>query len=357
MTPGPGARGPRRGGGESLGRRWRRRCLTLPALLLGTVAAVSAAPVLLAVALVVDLFRSPRLPTVRLVLLALVYLACESAGILASGVLWLGSIGDPDRRLRWFHALQDEWAAAIFAAGRRIFGLRVEVEGDDCLRPGPIVLLSRHASMVDTMLPAVHVARRHGMRLRWVLKRELLWDPCLDVVGHVLPNVFVRRGSDDSKREIEAVRALARDLGPDEGVLIFPEGTRHSPAVAARARRSLGAADPVRARRLAGLRHVLPPRPGGTLAVLEACPPADVVVLAHAGLEGAARLGDVWRGSLIGRRIRLCFRRVPSRELSTTAVGRRQWLDEQWLALDRWVDDCLRGAAAADAVHAAGSAE
>ena len=356
MTPSPGADGSRRGGGESVRRRWRRRCLTLPALLLGTLAAVLLSPVLLAVALVIDLFRSPRLPTVRLVLLALVYLACESAGILASGVLWIGSIGDPARRLRWFHALQDEWAAAIFAAGRGIFGLRVEVEGDDSLRPGPLVLLSRHASLVDTMLPAVHVARRHGMRLRWVLKQELLWDPCLDVVGHVLPNVFVRRGSGDSEREIEAVRALARDLGPDEGVLIYPEGTRHSPAVAARARRSLGEADPARARRLGGLRHVLPPRPGGTLAVLEACPPADVVILAHAGLEGAARLADVWHGSLIGRRIRLRFRRVPSSELPATAADRRQWLDEQWLALDQWVDHCLRGDSADDAVHAAGSA-
>lgn len=334
----------RRGGGEGAWGRWRRRALTLPLLLGATAVAFLASPLLLAIALLVDLFRGPRWPTVRLVLLALVYLACESAGVLASLLLWIGSLGAPERRLRWFHALQDEWAAAIFAAGRRIFGLRVEIEGDDSLRPGPLVLLSRHASLVDTMLPAVHVARRHGMRLRWVLKRELLWDPCLDVVGHVLPNVFVRRGSGDSAGEIAAVRDLARGLGPDEGVLIYPEGTRFSSAVRARAFRSLAEADPVRADRLAGLRHVLPPRPGGTLAVLDACPPADVVVLAHAGLEGAARLVDVWRGSLIGRRIRVSFQRVPASEIPATPTERRQWLDAQWLALDRWVDDCLGGA-------------
>ena len=346
----------RRGGGESAARRWRRRALTLPAVLAGTVLAVVLSPVLLAAALVVDLFRSPRLPTVRLVLLALVYLVCESAGVLASLVLWLGSIGDPERRRRWFHRLQDEWAAAIFAAGRRIFGLRVEIEGDESLRPGPIVLLSRHASLVDTMLPAVHVARRHGLRLRWVLKQELLWDPCLDLVGHVLPNVFVRRGSDDSSREIEAVRGLARGLGPDEGVLIYPEGTRFSPEVRGRALRSLEKADPARAQRLAGLRHVLPPRPGGTLAVLEVTPPADVVVLAHAGLEGAARLADVWRGSLVGRRIRVCFRRIAASDLPRSLAERRAWLDEQWLALDDWVDDCLRAEEQVDAASAAGSA-
>ncbi|MFM7735914.1 MAG: lysophospholipid acyltransferase family protein [Alphaproteobacteria bacterium] len=332
----------RRGGGESIALRWRRRAVTLPGFLVATVLAIALSPALLAAALLVDLFRSPSLPTVRLVLLALVYLVCESVGIVASLFLWLGSIGDPERRLRWFHALQDEWAAAIFAAGRRIFGLRVEVEGEDALRPGPLVLLSRHASLVDTMLPAVHVARRHGLRLRWVLKQELLWDPCLDVVGHVLPNVFVRRGSDDAAREIEAVRSLARDLGPGEGVLIYPEGTRFSPPVLGRALRSLAGADPERAERLGGLRHVLPPRPGGTLAVLEACPPADVVVLAHVGLDGAARLGDVWRGSLVGRRIRVCFRRIAGGEIPASAAERRRWLDAQWLALDEWVDACLR---------------
>lgn len=348
--------GPRRGGGETTARRWRRRALTLPGILVATVLVTVLSPVLLAGALLVDLFRSPRLSTVRLVLLGIVYLVCESLGLLASLVLWLGSLGDPERRLRWFRALQDAWAAAIFAAGRRIFGLRVEVEGDDSLRPGPLVLLSRHASLVDTMLPAVHVSRRHGLRLRWVLKQELLWDPCLDVVGHVLPNVFVRRGSGDSAREIEAVRDLARGLGDDEGVLLYPEGTRFSPAVHARAMRSLAEADPVRARRLAGLRHVLPPRPGGALAVLEACPPADVVLLAHAGLDGAARLADVWRGSLVGRRIRLCFRRIAASELPATPAERRNWLDAQWLALDEWVAGCLREDSAGDAGLREGSA-
>ena len=60
---------------------------------------------------------------------------------------------------------------------------------------------------------------------------------------------------------------IARDLGPDEGLLIYPEGTRFSSKVLARAMRSLGAADPARSERMGGLRYVLPPRPGGALAV------------------------------------------------------------------------------------------
>jgi len=326
---------------EGAGERWARRAITIPACLLGLAIAVPLLPVLLAGALLLDLFRDRRLPTVRLVLFSLVYLGCESAGLLASLVLWLGSIGDRERRLRWFYALQSAWASSIFAAGCRIFGIEVDVVGDESIGRGPLLLFSRHTSLADTILPAVYVARRHGLRLRWVLKRELLWDPCLDVVGRVLPNVFVRRGSYDSAREIAAVRSLARDLGEDEGVLVYPEGTRFTPAVRDRVAAALAVADPARAQRLAGLRHVLPPRTGGPLALLDVCPPAEVVFLAHVGLDGAARLGDVWRGSLIGRRVRLWFRRVQSREIPVAAADRLAWLDAQWSALDDWIDACL----------------
>ena len=234
---------------EGAGERWARRAITIPACLLGLAIAVPLLPVLLAGALLLDLFRDRRLPTVRLVLFALVYLGCESAGLLASLVLWLGSIGDRERRLRWFYALQSAWASSIFAAACRIFGIEVDVVGDESIGRGPLLLFSRHTSLADTILPAVYVARRHGLRLRWVLKRELLWDPCLDVVGRVLPNVFVRRGSYDSAREIAAVRSLARDLGEDEGVLVYPEGTRFTPAVRDRVAAALAVADPARAQR------------------------------------------------------------------------------------------------------------
>ena len=33
--------------------------------------------------------------------------------------------------------------------------------------PGPILLLSRHASMIDTMLPARYVVKPHGIKLRY----------------------------------------------------------------------------------------------------------------------------------------------------------------------------------------------
>jgi 1-acyl-sn-glycerol-3-phosphate acyltransferase len=52
----------------------------------------------------------------------------------------------------------------------------------------------------------------------------------LDIVGNRLANCFVRRNSGDSDREIAAVQRLMEDLGPNDGVLIYPEGTRFTEA-------------------------------------------------------------------------------------------------------------------------------
>jgi 1-acyl-sn-glycerol-3-phosphate acyltransferase len=111
-----------------------------------------------------------------------------------------------------------------------------------------VIVLMRHASLADSLLPAVLLGTR-GLRLRYVLKRELLWDPCLDVVGQRLPNAFIRRGSGESDAEIDAIRALGRDLGDDEGVLIYPEGASPPQTNGARAARGFGSAGAARARR------------------------------------------------------------------------------------------------------------
>ena len=49
--------------------------------------------------------------------------------------------------------------------------------------------------MATTTYPqtTTYVSRRYHLRLRYVLKRELLWDPCLDIVGQRVPNIFVDR--------------------------------------------------------------------------------------------------------------------------------------------------------------------
>jgi hypothetical protein len=85
------------------------------------------------------------------------------------------------------------------------------------------------------------------------------------------------------------------------------------------------------------MQHVLPPRRGGVLALLETRPDVDVAFLAHVGFEGTADLNAIWNGKLIGRAIRLCFWRVPSAEIPRTAESRAEWLDAQWERVDAWI--------------------
>lgn len=333
---------------ETAAARWRRRALTIPLCAALAGATLALLPLLLAAAWAADLARRDRLAWVRLVAFAAVYGVAEVAGLLASLALWvLYRLGvGRERFLDWNFALQGAWARALLAAICGIFALRLSVEGEEQAAGGPLLVFPRHASLADVLLPAVLIAGR--LRLRWVLKRELLADPCLDVVGQRLPNVFVERGSEQSERQVAAVAALGRGLGARDGVLIYPEGARFSPAARERALARIAAGPrPERRARLAALRRLLPPRSGGPLALLAAAPEADVLVLGHVGLEGLAGLRDLASGSLVGRTLRVRCWRHAAASVPREREDALAWLDARWLELDAWCDGALRAAEAA----------
>jgi 1-acyl-sn-glycerol-3-phosphate acyltransferase len=347
------------GAPEAPASRWARRAWTFPLYALLLAASVGLLPLLLAAALAADLARGAgrRVPLVRLVAFAPVFLSAELVGLVAALAAWLA--GGPwtgasrERFLAWNFRLQCLWARFLLAAARRLFGLGLEVEGDALAAPGPLVVLARHASLADVLLPAVLLSDRHGLRLRWVMKRELLVDPCLDVVGSRLPNLFVARDAGLGERERAAVARLAGGLGARDGVLIYPEGTRFSAGKQVRALARIGAGP--EAARLAGLRalrHLLPPRTGGPLALLAAAPGADVLVVGHVGLEGLATVRELLAGTIVGRRIRVRFWRHRAGDVPRERAAATRWLDARWLELDAWVDARLREGSGAPAAAA-----
>jgi 1-acyl-sn-glycerol-3-phosphate acyltransferase len=327
------------GSSETFAERWRRRALTIPVFLVLAVVFLALLPLLLFVTLVVDSFGRNRFAVTRATLAIALYLACEAVGVLAAGAIWVAFGGgrSSPRYLEANYRLQSLWARTLLGGAIRIFGMRVRVEGTAALASGPFLLFVRHASTVDTLLAANFVAPDEPYRLRYVIKRELLWDPCLDIVGQRIPNAFIRRGSGAAAREIEALRALARDLGPRDGVLIYPEGTRATPRKRAEALARIEAADPQRLARVASLRCVLPARYGGPLGLVEERPDVDVVFLAHAGFDGVHDLGELWRGILIGRELRIAFWRVAARDVPVARDERERWLDAEWRRVDDWI--------------------
>ncbi len=321
-----------------------RRALTLPLLLLIASSWIVLLPATLIVAAVVDLVRGGPWPVLRCAAYLTLYLAAEVIGVLASFGLWLvsgpwtGTARGP--YLRRNTALQSAWATVLYRGAERLFALRTVVEGEEAIRSGPILVFIRHVSQADTLLPVVCLTRRHGFALRFVLKRELLWDPCLDIVGHRLPNVFVKRGSGEGTREIAAVQRLMDDLGPQDGVVIYPEGTRFTPSKRLRVLEKLAThTTPDLLARATRLTRVLPPHVGGPLGLLGSNQSADVVFCAHTGFEAAGSPSDLLGGALVGRTVRVRFWRVPYAEIPTAPEARTTWLYEQWQRIDDWLNE------------------
>lgn len=330
-----------------------RRAVTIPRTFLLFALITAALPLLALVAAAIDLVRAARsrTPAVALRLAAFLwcYLASEVAGLGALFAAWLAAgLPGPARARRLLdstYAIQQAWTGFLLGAVKRVFRVRVEVEGDAQAAPGPVIVFVRHASIADTLLPTCLLGARHGLRLRFVLKRELLADPCLDVAGHRIPNHFVARDGRDSEAETDAVRALTRDLGAGDGVLIYPEGTRFTASKRRAALARLAEQDSRLLPLAERLRHVLPPRLGGALALLDGHTPADAVFMTHRGLEGLATIGDLWRGGLVGAAVRVRVWRVPRAEIPEGREARVAWLFEQWARVDAFVGE---GAAAAE---------
>jgi 1-acyl-sn-glycerol-3-phosphate acyltransferase len=283
-----------------------------------------------------------RLPRTRALACVALYLACEWVGLAAAGAIWVATLGGRLGGAASYEeanaALQRRWTEALFRGGSAIFQMKVRIEGQACAERAPFLLFVRHSSTADTLIAAAAVANPFRILLKYVLKRELLWDPCLDVVGRRLPNVFVDRSGERGKAEVEAVAALADGLGERQAVLIYPEGTRFSRSKQeAAVARIAQEGKPELARIAQGYQQVLPPKLGGPLKLLERSPGVDVIFLDQTGFEGAVSLAHFWRGAFIGRAIEIRLRRVEAKDIPDT--GRDVWLFEQWRETDRWISE------------------
>jgi hypothetical protein len=98
------------------------------------------------------------------------------------------------------------------------------------------------------------------------------------------------------------------------------------------------------AARAEALRHLLPPRPGGALALLAAAPRADVVFVGHTGLEQFASLRAIHRSVPFGDPVRVWLWRVPHDRIPTGEDDRLRWLYDQWQRLDASIDTRLASA-------------
>ncbi|MGA2319369.1 MAG: 1-acyl-sn-glycerol-3-phosphate acyltransferase [Solirubrobacteraceae bacterium] len=319
-------------------------------------------PVLLIGGVAVDgvLWLRRRKPWMAVRLLAMLwwFLMGELYGLIGLLGIWVFSGGrdGPHRRERVYR-LKRRWLGSHLAGIRALFGLRFEVQGLELAGPGPVLVMIRHASIIDNALPDAIVGRAHGLGFRFIIKRELQMLPTIDIGGRWVPTLFVRRASGDTPAELERMRALTVDMSSHDGLLIYPEGTRWTPKKLARAKEIIAERQPDIAPLAARLRNVLPPRLGGTLVLLESARNADVVIFGHVGLDGFEYIRDIWSGGLVGTTVHLKFWRFPAAEVPRERDELIVWLYDRWQALDDWIGEMRSGDPAALAARASGSGQ
>jgi 1-acyl-sn-glycerol-3-phosphate acyltransferase len=290
--------------------------------------------------------RRWRLPTVRTWLFLWQYLLNDTAEIVAAPMLWaaagFGARLDSPISVRRHERLQ-RWSLAVLARrAEQLLGVRLEIEDDSlaALEPGPLIVACRHVNLLDSSLPsALYLGQ--DVHVRGVIMAEMLADPGFDLLYGRLGSVFVPR--DNAPEAVQTLTRLGAGLDERSVAVIFPEGRLFRPDLLVRAKERLAARDPQRAVRLAGLRHVLPPRPAGLNALLDASPAADVVVIAHAGLDGHPRFADLARAVPLPLPVRVAVWRTPRASIPTDPAERVVWLDDQWRRVDDWVHAQLPG--------------
>ncbi len=315
-----------------------RRVLSIGGILVTLPLLIILSPLLFTGALAYDLATGRTdLPTPRLGLYAIVFLIHEWVFVPFSLWLWIrGGFGrslDLDRH----RVVQGQWAGSLLRWGRRLLGIEIDWPDISTMPAGSLIVVSRHASMVDAILPAHFFPAILGRPVHYVLKRELLWLPSIDIYGHRLGNHFVTRGG-NTRNELESIAALALNAQPDSGIVIFPEGTYATEMSRQRVRRSLESrGDDGLIAFAARLQELLPPKPAGTLELLRVRPNSPVVIFGHEGMEGVAEFTGLRRNLPAKRPIKVAWWVHPRNTVPVDDEAATIWLRERWLELDQWV--------------------
>jgi len=287
----------------------------------------------------VSLLLRGRWRPVRLSAFLVLYLVAEAVALSAALAQWLrGRTGLESRSYTQIAAL----LGFLCGAAVPLFRLRVEVTGgvpagavdrDD----RALVVLARHAGPGDSFL-LVYAALVHAhLRPRIVLKQALRLDPCLDVLLGRVPHCFVARSAAPHETA-DAIRELGAGMQAGDAMVIFPEGGNFTERRRQRSIRWLRRHGRSReADRTARMHHVLPPRTEGTLAALAALPGADVVFVAHTGLDDIVSLSSLWRGIPLARTVRATWWRVHAEDVPSDAESQTRWLLDEWARIDSWI--------------------
>ncbi len=323
---------------------WFRRLVLAPALIALTVTLWTTIPVWLLAAAVLSPVVPGRLRPLRLLSLLMLHLTLESIMLVELFGLWVASgFGWFIRRPffeRIHYDIVQTYLVIFFREARRVARLEIVTEGaEPDAHPGePLLVCCRHAGPGDSFTLMYALMHWYGREPRVVLKETLAWDPAIDIILNRLPNRFIS-GKPSRGDDLETqVGQLAANLDHNDAFVIFPEGGNFTPARRQRQidrLRHLGLES--MARRAERMQNVLAPRPGGLIAALDAAPGADVLLVAHTGLDHLFTAVDLWRELPMDKQIIMRWWRVPRSDIPLGREQRIDWLFSWWETIDAWI--------------------
>jgi 1-acyl-sn-glycerol-3-phosphate acyltransferase len=292
----------------------------------------------------------------RMLILGLTWTAGETAALAAFLGLWLlsglgGRLNTEPYQARNYEVVT-RFLNLVYRVALRVCALTVTVTAPPDageLGDRPLIVLSRHAGPADSLLLVHYLLSECQRRPRIVMKATLQLEPTVDIMANRLPNALLRKekkqhapgtGINGTRQRTEQIRRLAAGMGARSALVIFPEGGNWTPL---RWRRGIERlrrrGRPDLAGRAAAMPNLLPPHGSGALTAIAACPEADVVFVAHTGLDHLVSVRDVWRSLHSDLTIRAQWWRVPTADVPHSAGPDAQlsWLYDWWERIDAWI--------------------
>jgi hypothetical protein len=329
-----------------------RRLLTIPTVVLVFALLVATVPLWVVVAIALSPSFPGRWRPLRFAWFALIWICLEVASLVTLGWLWL--IHGAGRKVRSpesvaaHYRLLARMLDLLSRSAAQIFAVRIRLENapapdtPDAAGPGgrrPVLVFSRHAGPGDSFLLVHELMSVYNRRPRIVLKDALQFDPVFDLLVNRLPSRFISPNPGPAGKDVTAaIGRLAEGLTNDDALVLFPEGGNFTERRRQRSIAKLEASGwEVHAELARRMRHLVAPRPGGVLAALDAAPEANVVFVAHTGLEQLDSVLDLWCGLPMDREVCARYWIIPAEEVPRGRDERIAWLFDWWARMDAWI--------------------
>ncbi|MEU1971797.1 1-acyl-sn-glycerol-3-phosphate acyltransferase [Microbacterium sp. NPDC019599] len=353
---------------------WVRRVIIAPLVIVISLVMVVTIPLWLLGAIGLTSLVPGRFRLPRVLWLVTVYLLWDAALLVVMFALWVASgfgwrIKSPAFR-RAHYRLGARGLEILFQIFGTVLRLTIARRGSDdpdpdaaaaafdaLFSPGtPLVVASRHAGPGDSFIIVNTLLNDVDRMPRIVLKYTMQWDPAVDVLLNRIPTRFIvpsgfgKKHAGGGHSVEDSLRDLASGMGPEDAFVIFPEGgNMTSTRRRSRIERLRASGRDALADRAEAMIHVMAPQPGGMHAALAASVDADVVFIAHTGLDRLVTMADIWRELPMDKGITMRAWRVARADIPEDRDAQAEWLFGWFERIDAWITEHAEPEAASPA--------